>query len=138
MNKPLNGWMRGAHVVASHDVDVLDAHAAAILVGWDVQEPRLRICSGATEYSLELHIAGIPRHLLQGRAECSNLRLNLVVSCNTSLKPPLRRLARRPAHSCFTGLTLHGKRRSGVLAGASDGMTKLYGCFWLLAPGGAP
>ena len=38
MNKQLNGWMRGAHVLASDDVDVLDAHAATVLVGWDLTD----------------------------------------------------------------------------------------------------
>ncbi|CAE7245485.1 unnamed protein product [Symbiodinium pilosum] len=37
MNKPLDGWMRVAHVLSSYDVDVLDAHAAAIVIGCDLQ-----------------------------------------------------------------------------------------------------
>ncbi|CAE7039332.1 unnamed protein product [Symbiodinium sp. CCMP2592] len=49
MNKQLNGWMRGAHVLASDDVDVLDAHAATVLVGWDLKvEP-----AGIVRYKFE-------------------------------------------------------------------------------------
>ena len=40
MNKPLDGWMRVAHVLSSYDVDVLDAHAAAIVIGCDLQVAR--------------------------------------------------------------------------------------------------
>eukprot|EP00439_Symbiodinium_sp_Y106_P076325 s28_g15.t1 len=48
MNKQLNGWMRGAHVLASDDVDVLDAHAATVLVGWD-----LTVEPGIARYKFE-------------------------------------------------------------------------------------
>ncbi|CAE7470920.1 unnamed protein product [Symbiodinium microadriaticum] len=49
MNKQLNGWMRGAHVLESNDADVLDAHAPTILVGWDLKvEP-----GGVVRYKFE-------------------------------------------------------------------------------------
>ena len=37
LNQPLEGWVRAAHVVAPEDAEVLDAHARAILVGWDLE-----------------------------------------------------------------------------------------------------
>lgn len=37
LNKPLDGWIRVARVISPSDVDVLDAHARAILVGWDLE-----------------------------------------------------------------------------------------------------
>lgn len=36
LNKPLDGWIRVARVISASDVDVLDAHARAIPVGWDL------------------------------------------------------------------------------------------------------
>ena len=37
LNKPLDGWIRVARVISPGDADVLDAHARAILVGWDLE-----------------------------------------------------------------------------------------------------
>ena len=36
MNKPFEGWLRLAEVQAEGDVDVLDAHAGAVLTDWDM------------------------------------------------------------------------------------------------------
>ncbi|CAJ1399569.1 unnamed protein product [Effrenium voratum] len=49
LNKPLEGWVRAAHVVAPEDAEVLDAHARAILVGWD-----LEVEDGSVRYKFQL------------------------------------------------------------------------------------
>ena len=37
LSKPLDGWIRVSRVISARDVDVLDAHARAIPVGWDLE-----------------------------------------------------------------------------------------------------
>lgn len=37
LSKPLDGWIRVSRVISARDVDVLDGHARAIPVGWDLE-----------------------------------------------------------------------------------------------------
>eukprot|EP00434_Breviolum_minutum_P012097 symbB.v1.2.010668.t1/scaffold700.1/size171416/9 len=49
LSKPLDGWIRVSRVISARDVDVLDAHARAIPVGWD-----LEVEEGRVRYKFEL------------------------------------------------------------------------------------
>jgi len=96
MNRPLEGWLRLAHVIEAGDVAVLDAHAGAILVDWQ----------------LEVEMGGLVRYAFakQGAAQTELLHfayghhLELFTAVGGPTRAQALALSRAPTKGLMTGV----------------------------------